>query len=616
MTRFATLLLASLVTALFLPSCHAHSLPAYAGEPSAPHAARMQERSTSSSIAVVDNGAVVVVDEDVARLFVRVGNVSAFVPIELESAASSVIALPGGFAVAQPAIDQVSVFAIRGSSTTRVGSVRVPREPVALARSDDERHLWVASAAAGKISEIEIGELRVLRTLSVPKAPRSIVAHHGVLIATHPRTGTVSKTDLSSGAIQEFGLHASLTGEKTARRSTWAVAPVVVGTRVLIPHVLAAPGDPQERTRGYGDTARSVVADIAHLDLTVANSTRSMSAASEIVDPLDAEELVALTSRAGRLDDCVLPAAAVLHEKSGSLLIACRGTNELVAVAAEADVPLRAERARVRVGAGPSGMVVTKDGTILVHEAFDRTVREMHLARDAVTNAVAIKVVGTTHLDAAAGDPAWERGRALFFRVGDSRIARDGRACASCHPFGGDDGLVWSTPDGPRRTLSLNHGSANQPLSWSGTETDLPRRILRTTDRLDAAGQLTSDELSDLATYVARLRELPTKRDRAESPHVRRGRLQFQEAGCSTCHSGVALSDGQRHDVGSAHEADRARAFRTPSLVGIGSRGPYYHDGRYATLRDLVFDRASPMGSRAAMTPEALEQLLVYLESL
>ncbi len=615
MTRFATLLLASLVGALLLPSCHAHRTPAGTTLPLAPRAKRAAERATSSTIAVVDENVVVVIDEDVSRLFVRIGD-AAFTPVELESASSSVIALSRGFAIVQPAVDQVTVFSIHGSSIARVGSVHVPHEPVALARSEDERSLWVVSAAAGKVSEIALDGLRIMRIIDVPKVPRSVVAHNGMLIATHPRSGTVSKIDIKSGAIQEFALQAYVTNEKTARRSTWAVAPVVVGRRMLIPHVLAAPGDPQERTRGYGDTARSVVADIAHLDVSAAKSADSTPRTPEIVDPLDAEELTALTSRAGRLDDCVLPVAAALHESSTSLLVACRGTNELVAVAAEADVPLRAERARIRIGAGPSGIAVKNDGTVLVHEAFDRTVRELRLVRDATTNAVAIETVTTTHLHAAVSDPAWERGRALFYRVGDSRIARDGRACASCHPFGGDDGLVWSTPDGPRRTLSLNHGSSGQPLSWSGTEGDLPRRILRTTDRLGASGQLTSDELSDLATYVAKLRDSPKSHDAKDPTRISLGRLRFEQSGCSTCHAGTALSDGQRHDVGSAHLADRARAFRTPSLVGIAARGPYYHDGRYATLRELVFDRSSPMGSRATTKSEELEQLLGYLESL
>jgi mono/diheme cytochrome c family protein len=428
------------------------------------------------------------------------------------------------------------------------------------------------------------------------------------LFVTHPRSGLITRIDLPNGATHTLVLDANVVRERTERRSTWGVSPAYGNGRLFVPHVLAAPGDPTARTRGYGDTARSVVADVAALDRDAFDASVKPS----VVDPLDPEELVALTSRAGRLDDCVLPAASAIHTGSGSLLIGCLGTNELVAVALDAPTPLRAERARIPIGAGVSGIAVGLDGTVIVHEAFDRTLRRLQLRTDA-SGAVTAHSVGTTALPPADRDTAWERGRALFHRVGDSRIARDGRACASCHPSGADDGLVWSTPDGPRRTLSLRSSAEGHPLSWSGTETELSRRILRTTDRLGASGQLTSGELHDLSTYVRGLR---SNAPRAAVGRVARGAARFSEMGCANCHTGSILSDGRRHDVGSATAADTARAFRTSALVDIRERGPYFHDGRYATLRALIFDRDSAMGSRKTATPEELEELLAYVESL
>ena len=48
-------------------------------------------------------------------------------------------------------------------------------------------------------------------------------------------------------------------------------------------------------------------------------------------------------------------------------------------------------------------------------------------------------------------DPKTALGRSLFHAVGTRQIAFDGRACASCHPDGRDDGLTWATQEGPRR---------------------------------------------------------------------------------------------------------------------------------------------------------------------
>ena len=74
----------------------------------------------------------------------------------------------------------------------------------------------------------------------------------------------------------------------------------------------------------------------------------------------------------------------------------------------------------------------------------------------------------------AVGEPdAVAKGRQLFHTTGDPRISSDGRACASCHPDGRDDGLVWATPDGPRQTPTLaGRLAGTAPYGWNGSRGD------------------------------------------------------------------------------------------------------------------------------------------------
>ena len=51
-------------------------------------------------------------------------------------------------------------------------------------------------------------------------------------------------------------------------------------------------------------------------------------------------------------------------------------------------------------------------------------------------------------------------------------------------------------------------------------------------------------------------------------------------AGCITCHSGPRLTNAQTVDVGTG------APFQVPSLVGVGTRGPFMHDGCAKTLDD------------------------------
>jgi cytochrome c peroxidase len=59
-------------------------------------------------------------------------------------------------------------------------------------------------------------------------------------------------------------------------------------------------------------------------------------------------------------------------------------------------------------------------------------------------------------------------------------------------------------------------------------------------------------------------------------------------------------------------------AFQTPSLRGVGARGPWLHDGRAATLTDRFYPQVGGAnhGSTAHLSNEDVRLLVGYLESL
>ena len=78
---------------------------------------------------------------------------------------------------------------------------------------------------------------------------------------------------------------------------------------------------------------------------------------------------------------------------------------------------------------------------------------------------------------------------------------------------------------------------------------------------------------------------------------------------CAGCHPPSALfTDHDQHDVASGG------SFKTPTLLGLDFRAPYFHDGRYATLRGAVahFDRAFALGLSAG----EIRDLVAYLEAV
>ncbi len=111
---------------------------------------------------------------------------------------------------------------------------------------------------------------------------------------------------------------------------------------------------------------------------------------------------------------------------------------------------------------------------------------------------------------------------------------------------------------------------------------------------------------------------VPQQDAHAADPKVARGAQIFasREAACSSCHSGKNFTDGAVHDVKSRTESDRASSFKTPTLHFVGGTGPYFHDGRYKTLHELLRDSDGKMGHTKHLSESELESLEAYVRTL
>jgi mono/diheme cytochrome c family protein len=222
------------------------------------------------------------------------------------------------------------------------------------------------------------------------------------------------------------------------------------------------------------------------------------------------------------------------------------------------------------------------------------------------------------HPDPALAHAA--RGRLLFYRTDDTRIAIDGLACSSCHMDGRDDAITWATPSGPRQTPMLAGRLANTaPYGWEGERATLHEYIQNTVTNLGGRG-ISDEDLADLSEFLLTL-DGPSGpapafgRSMAErdASLFARGQELFEspEQGCSSCHSGSVSTDTMVHDM-----ENRKAPVDTPSLHFLRGTAPYFHDGRYATLDALLGDLTSPMGHSASLPEWDRVALAVYLRSL
>ena len=77
-------------------------------------------------------------------------------------------------------------------------------------------------------------------------------------------------------------------------------------------------------------------------------------------------------------------------------------------------------------------------------------------------------------------------------------------------------------------------------------------------------------------------------------------------AGCASCHlpPTFALAADARNN---GLDAGERRLFKAPSLRGVGLTGPYMHDGRFATLEEVIDFYASGVRDGPALDPRLRE---------
>ncbi|MRG93105.1 hypothetical protein [Polyangium spumosum] len=559
----------------------------------------------------------------------------------------SVATTPLGCAPAEVLVlaeDRVAV-SLRGCNEVRVldldaagegivaASATVAAEPWSLAPGP-RGALLVTSAYGRALTALDAESLAVRFTLPLPREPRGLtVTPDGRRVfVTHAAGDALSVVDLDGGeggeapvvrAVRALGgsyrnrVDAMVGANTQHPTSSLAYTAVLneAGTRLFVPHLVVQNGEGTTRViaGGYGgvaieeDTSVPTVAvlDVAHERTLGADSG---AAAKNFVN-IAANAFVA---------SAVAPAGSPARQARGAavlgdaLFVVSHGTGELVELDARSLDPALAPRRVFSVGEGPSGVDVDPRTAIAVvwnQRSHDLSVVSL-VSGDVDTLPVAT--------DPLRADLA--RGYRLFHAENDRRVSRDGRACASCHPEGREDGLVWRLGEGPRQTMALAGRVERGPYGWHGVHARLEDNIAETLTRLGGSG-LPAEDLAALANYLREGLFVPRRPEEGpgEEALVTRGRDLYtsEKLGCNGCHAlEQGTSDRVAHDVGSRAKDESRASFRTPPLAMLEASAPYFHDGRYPTLEALLDDNLDRMGQTSHLTTEDRAALLAFLRTL
>ncbi len=539
---------------------------------------------------------------------------------------------------------------------TSLCTQEVPAEPVALAETKDDATLLVTSAWGAAMTALDVASLTPQYAVDLPREPRAILVDdtgerafvsHGIgaklsivdLVSSKHEVRGIDMGVMSASQFAARGTDRKRTGsqgyalvkaEVGVPTGTMSEQPPVVGEkpkspnpaparkpppsapvengkpaqvtpqgRIFVPMVTVDPGDPNVRSQAYyGESRNGLPKEAPIVSVIDAGAERSMTrAAMSLGTPMTQE--------------CLLPRAAATRSSNGTLFVTCLGVDTLLELDTRGADPIRLERRRWSVPSGPTGVAMDdKAGRAVVWSQFEGVVSIVDLEGDKV-DLVSVSYDPTPEVKRIA------LGRQIFHTTDDLRIANDGVACASCHPEGRDDAFTWSTPEGPRQTIMLaGRAPDTEPYGWQGKHGDLKTYLGNTFSRLGGSG-IHGAELDALVAYVQKV-PAPPQLVSHTSPAVDEGREIFMDTstGCASCHVAGGGVDKVTHDVGSKAIADSDTKFDTPSLLFIRGTGPYFHDGRYKTLNEMLNASDSEMGHTMQLTVRQRASLEAYLNSL
>jgi len=505
-----------------------------------------------------------------------------------------------------------------------VATLPVADEPYGVVVTRDGTRAYVTHDYPGTVAEVDVTARKVLRTFAVGECVRGIALSpdEKALFVTEFYTAKLLKVDRATGKVVD-----SWAGQSTENLARNVILHPSWPTAYLA-HI-------RSRVTGF-DARGSIFSQLSVCDLGPPMGDHPRRRAHSA----DTFNGVQVVSNAWE---------SALSPDGSRLYSLYAGTDDLNVFRTINDSYRDADPQPgiPRVGKHPKAIRVSPDGSeVYVYNTLDF---EIGIYDPTIRRKLGqVKVCDPPHT------PEWVRGKELFVSARPPMGSIKWISCSSCHPDGLTDGRVWQNPEGNRRTPHLFGLAHTHPLHWSADrdevqdfEYTIRGKLMRgrglfsgplkpRTDFLPAAelemplsGK--SPDLDALAIYTNSFepRQSPHAAGPGKlTPEAERGRKLFfaESTGCAKCHTGPYYTDSSLkrpfnvHDVGTGDDPREKMGpkYDTPTLLGVYRNGPYLHDGRAKTLRD-VLTTANPgdkHGKTSQLSPTEVDELLSFLKSL
>ncbi len=489
---------------------------------------------------------------------------------------------------------------------------------------DSSRDAIVVACDTGELVTLPAGGGAPIQTLHFDRDLRDVVVSGNTILVSQFRKADVLDINATTGLLDHVIDLPSVAGATPT--VAWRMI-ATTGGKVLVVHqqaqqdgavVISQPG-------GYGGSGESGCAAIVNAAVTVIDADPGDAVASTdlsgVVLPVDIavapDNRVEIASAgAPNTDPSMLPPGASgidarMGVGNGPAVVESTGAEGLLALAGVTHDPGGIFGGSCDLGTPGETF---EDGRQVIAVAFDsggRTITQTREPWEIVIDDPRGGTGAATHI-ALPGTSNEDRGQELFHRD-----AGKGVACASCHAEGEEDGHTWTFDTlGPRRTMNLSGGiGGTAPFHWSGDMTDFQMLVNEVFVKRMGGPDLPTSDVDQLESWIDTIPSRPVA-TAPDAAAVARGRALYEDpsVGCTSCHSGPRLSNNTTVNVGTG------LALQVPSLLGIGDRAPYMHNGCAPTLRDRFTDSACGGGDMHGHTSQLssaqIDDLVAYLNTL
>ena len=196
------------------------------------------------------------------------------------------------------------------------------------------------------------------------------------------------------------------------------------------------------------------------------------------------------------------------------------------------------------------------------------------------------------------------------------------QSCASCHPDARVDGLNWDLlNDGignPKNTRNMLLSHQTPPVMSLGVR-DKAETAVRAGIKFIQFAVRPEEDAVAIDAFLKSLAPVPSPylEDGALSAAAQRGKEVFEKAKCEACHPAPLYTDLKRYDLETTRGMDKGRPVDTPTLIESWRTAPYLHDGRAATIMEVLttHNPDDHHGKTSSLTEQELEDLVAYVLS-